>query len=453
MKGLFHVLLLLSACALCACGQGNGTAATVPDPEPEPGKGELTVSLRGGGTVTSFDLPCAAFSEVLVVRSDRPWNVEVAGGETAWLTVEPTSGATAAITVAVHTGEAERKAQIRFSTTDGTASVELPVRQRGSELFGAAPIRDLLLVPVDDPDKGPGPDREELAKLVAAEIDGNPAWLFDGFVFTGSYIHGRSFMATGSHRATLRQDWLEMLERLFADGESIPALEEALEAKRGSIPGAFHRRNVVIFMPDPQAGQTDWGELDGQPLDFNTFEDRITACKWYVDRVLERFAICDFRNIRLAGFYWLTENGGFLPHHLSRVAEHIHDKGLAFYWIPYYGAYGHDRWTEYGFDRAWYQPNYLFESTATLQRLADAWEEARGLGMSIEVEFDANYPLERNADYVDAYEQFGLFDSLDLAYYGARALGYWQEGVAPERAFFRRIAGIIAERQKNFYNR
>lgn len=449
MKGSLNRLLLLSACALCACGQGDDAESPTITPSPEPPQAAfLTVGLRNGEKPETFDHSCEAFSEVLVVRSNRNWKVEISGGETSWLHVEKSSAATVDLSAAVNTGRSDRRARIRFYTSDREASVELAVNQQGSELFGGAPIRDLLLIYVDDPDNGPGPDKQRFEKLVAARIDGEAQWLFDGFLFLGNYFHGRSFMATGQHSPTRRQDWLDMLDRLFAKQESIPALDEALEETRRQIPGPFHRRKVVIFLPDPQAGQTDWGEINGRQMDFNASDDRILACNWYVDRILERFAAANLRNIQLAGIYWLTENGGFLPQHLCQVARHVHDLGLEFYWIPYYEAFGYDRWKEYGFDRAWYQPNYLFQSSTPRQRLIDAWQTAQSLGMSIEMEFDSNYPLERNTDYVDVYEQLGLFDTLDLAYYGDDALAYWQDGIASEQELFRRIAGIIAQRQQ-----
>lgn len=450
MKGSLKRLLLLSACALCACGQGNDAESPTMTTSPEPPQAAfLTVGLRNGEKPETFDRSCRAFSEVLVVRSNRDWVVEISGEETSWLHVEKSSAATVDLSAAVNTGRSDRGARIRFCTTDREASVELAVNQQGSELFGGAPIRDLLLIYVGDPDNGPGPDKQRFEKLVAARINGEAQWLFDGFLFLGNYFHGRSFMATGQHTPTCREDWLDMLDRLFAKQESIPALDEALDKARTQIPGTFQRRKVVIFLPDPQAGQTDWGEIDGRMLDFNSFEDRILACNWFVDRIVERFSEGDFRNIRLAGIYWLTENGGFLPQHLSQVARHIHDKELEFYWIPYYEAFGYERWSEYGFDRAWYQPNYLFQESAPLQRLTDTWQTAQSLGMSVEMEFDSNYPLERNTDYVDIYEQLGLFDTLDLAYYGDAALVRWQDGISSERELFRRIAGIIARRQKN----
>ena len=453
MKGQFLTLLLLSACAFCACEQGNNTGEMAPSPEPEPGTGYLTITARNGEPVTSFDLSIAAFSKVLVVRSDRDWDVRISGNETDWLPVETTPAAAVQITVPVNTQSTEREAMIVFSTSDGAFTTDIPIRQAGSEMFGAAPVRDMLLVYVGDPETSRSLDKERFKKLVAAQIDGNTGWLFDGFIFTGNYYRGRSFMTTGKHAPTVRQDWLDMLDYLFDDEGAIPALEEALEEAKASIPGSFHRRKIAIFMPDPQLNQTDWGEIDGQAMDFSRFEDRITACRWYVDRMLEKFASREFRNIQLCGVYWLTENGGFLPQYLNQVAEYIHGKGLYFYWIPYYEAFGYDNWEAYGFDRAWYQPNYLFQAQATRQRLVDACRTAGELGMSVEAEFDSSYPLERNADYIDVYERLGVFDNLDLTYYGESALEYWQDGLAPERALFERIAGIIIERQKKQYDK
>ena len=58
---------------------------------------------------------------------------------------------------------------------------------------------------------------------------------------------------------------------------------------------------------DTMSSTTYWGALDGRQLDFNRNEDRIAACKWYIDRVRERFARGSYEHIELAGFYWLRE--------------------------------------------------------------------------------------------------------------------------------------------------
>lgn len=48
------------------------------------------------------------------------------------------------------------------------------------------------------------------------------------------------------------------------------------------------------------------------------------------------------------------------PIYGRQIAGHIHGKNLDFLWIPYFNAYNWSQWAEYGFDKAWLQPNWLF---------------------------------------------------------------------------------------------
>ena len=113
---------------------------------------------------------------------------------------------------------------------------------------------------------------------------------------------------------------------------------------------------------DTTSSTTYWGELDGRRLDFSKNEDRLAACKWYIDRVRAAFAAGNYRYVELAGFYWLreivtrpqdtaysyflTRSDILLPH----VADYLHRLNYSFNWIPYYGSRGYDVWPTFGFD-------------------------------------------------------------------------------------------------------
>ena len=71
-----------------------------------------------------------------------------------------------------------------------------------------------------------------------------------------------------------------------------------------------------MMLPDPiihrhyidtTTTTTYWGELGGRRLDFNSNEDRVAACRWYIDQVRARGAQGDYKYIDLAGFYWIRE--------------------------------------------------------------------------------------------------------------------------------------------------
>ncbi len=440
------------ACVLLsACGHSGDDDPQPVKPEPDPPVEEtyLTVATRDGASVEAYDLTFAAFEQTLVVRSNVRWDVS-AGDAAAWLHVTAASAATARVSIDVNTGREVRSGKIVFTTEDAKVRIEIPVTQRFGETIGRAPIRDLMLI-YDATDTGRLFDEKRFAKYLATTDDA-PQWLFDGYLFLTLHRGGKSFGAGYKKPASNKKDWEAVLDYYLADEHSIPALDRAAGELRAKIGGTFHRRKVVIFLPDPQEGQTDWGEIDGRALDFNNYPDRIAACKWYVDRVVEKFAEHDFRNIQLSGIYWLPEHGGFIASNLRQIADYVHSKNLDFHWIPYYDAFGHADWKNYGFDYACYQPNYCFSTTIPRQRLYDAVREAQQAGMGLEVEFDSNYGFDRNVAYIDVYEELGVLEKSNLAYYGGTTIEYWMDGIAEERAFYQRLAKIVAERQKKFYN-
>jgi len=111
--------------------------------------------------------------------------------------------------------------------------------------------------------------------------------------------------------------------------------------------------------------------------------------KAYLGEVTRRFGTARLTHATLSGFYWLNETIGsvdtsFIP----RLADAIHRAGLRFYWIPYYGASGAERWQGLGFDEAWQQPNYFFHPEVPGTRLDTAIARARKTGMGLELEFN-----------------------------------------------------------------
>lgn len=107
--------------------------------------------------------------------------------------------------------------------------------------------------------------------------------------------------------------------------------------------------------------QRDWGELNGKILCFLYREDQVAATRWYVDRVLESFRNANYKNLDLAGFYWVDEDIAYNGDLSLSVSEYIHSKNLLFYWIPYWKAVGYDKWRELGFDMAYLQPNHFLK--------------------------------------------------------------------------------------------
>lgn len=149
-------------------------------------------------------------------------------------------------------------------------------------------------------------DKERLAPYVTyVDKEGTEHWLFDGFIFLEFQDTNRPdaelyAFETGHLRDTGesagKAQWQELIDYYFTDGNGVEALEEAVKEAAARLGKAPQKRKVIMVLPDPvihrhyidtTSSTTYWGALDGRQLDFSRNEDRIAACKWYIDRVRE----------------------------------------------------------------------------------------------------------------------------------------------------------------------
>lgn len=97
-----------------------------------------------------------------------------------------------------------------------------------------------------------------------------------------------------------------------------------------------------------------------------------------------------YEHLQLSGFYWFTEEIDYEDSQLLEMirvtTDYVRSKNLITTWIPYYLASGYNDWRRLGFDMACYQPNYAFSQGIPEQRLYDAADTAKLLGMCIELE-------------------------------------------------------------------
>lgn len=279
--------------------------------------------------------------------------------------------------------------------------------------------------------------------VVHTYADSTKSWFFDSYLFfeyvtypTDGYGFGNKY---GSKPAT-KTEWEWLLGRLFEKGKALDALNNVITKYKAEIGEPSFRHKIVIGLPVPCEGQTNWGSIDGTSLNFIFRSNQVTAASWYVDQVISRFAVANFSNLDLAGFYWVDETTakcGDLP---KDVASYIHSKNLKFYWIPYWNADGAFQWKDYDFDMAYYQPNHYFDKTIIDSRITDACRTARTYKMAVEMEFDSK-ALYNNTDsyysrfqaYIDKFETNGVFEKSSIAYYsGTRGLLDFANSTAPE---------------------
>ncbi|GIP39489.1 hypothetical protein J31TS4_27690 [Paenibacillus sp. J31TS4] len=229
--------------------------------------------------------------------------------------------------------------------------------------------------------------------------------LFDSFTFlpyaTGS--SGRSLVtAPSADKAGNKADFQEYMDFLFDETNQLAALDRATAQAKEALGRPDYRAKVKIAIPRPLPVQTDFGTVDGKPLNFNAaavgdekaLANRAAAAKWYIDEVTKRWDPAKYPNLRLDGFYWLHESIEVLPNNgeermLQAINAYIHEKGLMSYWIPFYQANGFFKWKSLGFDYAILQPNYAFYDSPD-NRPTEAAELAKRFGLGIEIEIHWN---------------------------------------------------------------
>lgn len=290
--------------------------------------------------------------------------------------------------------------------------------------------------------------------------DGRTDWFFDSFLFFEFTDNWQiAFGYNYGTRNARKEDWEWLLNRIFEKGKSLDALNSCIGHYKTIIGEPAFTHKIVLGIVSPVTGQTDWGKLEGETLNFTRRNDQIKAAKWYIDRLIKRFAESAYENLELTGFYWLEEsiaNCGDLP---KDVSEYIHTLNKRFYWIPYWGAMGYNLWEKLGFDAAFLQPNHFFNKEITDDRLESACRTADKFGMGLEMEFDSRVLYEsddsyysRLETYIDAFEKHEVFKRSAIAYYsGTKAiLDMYDSPFVENTLILDRIAGHIVERRNRY---
>lgn len=337
------------------------------------------------------------------------------------------------------------------------AGYEVSAQPAPGKYLPMTDIRDLVLI-YQGGSHRMDYNAEQLRPYVVHEDRfGNRDWLFDGFLFLEfDSGEGVSYHVRGSAPLARKEDWAWLVDRHFESGKGIAALDDCIAAAVRELGEPPFRHKVVIGIPEPPRGQKDWGELEGRKLDFSNEEDRIAACKWYADLLEERFRSSGFRHLELAGFYWLPEILRQSREVTRALGDYVRSKGLRFYWIPYYTAQGYSEWRDLGFDAAYLQPTYFWNSKIGDERVDRACELARTYGMGLEMEFDMRASVkseecrrDRGMGYMSSFRRNGVYRSSAIAYYeGGGGVYYFTKTTAPEdRAFIDTLAYFIRDRR------
>lgn len=293
--------------------------------------------------------------------------------------------------------------------------------------------------------------------VVYQDQQGKKDWLFDGFLFLEFKDGmGHNFAPGYEKKAARRTEWEWLMERQFEKDKAFSALDQCVGQQIEEMGKPSFRHKLIVGIPAPVKGQKDWGEID-HPMDFSKNEDCIEACKWYIDRFLERYRKEGYQHFDLEGFYWVPEDDGPYTDILVPVGDYIRSKNLRLLWIPYWRAIGFDNWKTDKFDFAYIQPNHFFKRNISYERLDAACAFAKGTNMGLEMEFDESAladakdsKRERLISYIRAFEDHDVFKKASVAYYqgGAAIYQLSRSQNTLDKELLNRLAKIIIKRKK-----
>ena len=290
-------------------------------------------------------------------------------------------------------------------------------------------------------------DKDRISPLVSwtDPEDGKEKWLFDSFLAlegctpdgvntfmlgTHEYGTGRAKPAATKAHAEAFLDWWMRPENGFH------ALDEAITDAAARIGEPPSPRYAIIMMPDlsiheryneTSSSALYWGQApDGHRMNFSKPGERAAAYHWWIDSVRERFDAEGFRNLKLGGFYILTEeipttrpglpglgDGGMdgweqnykcWDDVFPEVCNYIHLAGECVVWIPYRNAAGYRYTKELGIDCTMMQPNLLWADDESSYSMDTYLPLLQDWGMGMELEFDDN--ILGNSFYRNRWQQY-----------------------------------------------
>lgn len=235
--------------------------------------------------------------------------------------------------------------------------------------------------------------------------DHSVKWLGTGVLYLEVWAtSGRAFATFADHPWANGSDWSTYLDTLFSHGSHLSRLDSAVALAERTVGSLGHPFPVAVMIPYPDTA-LDTLRFGGRVFHLLDVTERLALVHAWTDSVKARFSAGGFSHLTLYGMYWLQEKaaGGDRPF-LPKAAAVVHQAKLRFLWIPYYWSNGHELWRKFGFDEAWYQPNYFFRLGVPALRLDSAMRQADSLGMGIELEFDPR--LFTNTVYANRFSPY-----------------------------------------------
>ncbi len=255
-------------------------------------------------------------------------------------------------------------------------------------------------------------------------------YFFDSFLFLPCVSFGPSggSMVGSFADPSNLVDWTAYIEDTFKEGYNVDALDSAFGKVKQELGDTSDKKAGVFFtVLYPIHTQTEFGEINGESLDFSNNEHRKKAVKWMIDEQLSLYTQGGYENLDMVGFYWFEEylfNYEYTSQDielLNYTADYLHSLGLKFIWIPWYVANGTTSWESLGFDAVCMQPNLFWMDNPDYDRVKDSISYSKQYGMGMEMEIDplafhSKEHFKRYLIYLEDGMNYGAMDSIKMYY-------------------------------------
>ena len=185
--------------------------------------------------------------------------------------------------------------------------------------------------------------------------------MFDTYYFLGlTSRYGAGYHdVSGKSNPTYKKDWDWYLDKTFAEGGDLDALESAAKTAAMELNDPNFSTKAILMVPCVDSRATNWGEVNGKNLDMSKPADQTTAMNWYMQEVLNRFEAKGYEHIDFIGFTWVGENGDGGGYR-QMVSDFCKANDVHSFWIPYSAAYAQLYGDKYGTENVSLQPNHYF---------------------------------------------------------------------------------------------
>ncbi|WP_203245836.1 DUF4855 domain-containing protein [Sporosarcina beigongshangi] len=224
--------------------------------------------------------------------------------------------------------------------------------------------------------------------------------MFDTFIFLGLRYNesGNQFVDGATNQANY-EDWDNYIKRTFDPTGAIVNLNESAKQNDRVV-------DVYIAIPYPKRNGNII-TLDGREQD-NTVYNRYDMASWYVNNVLNEFSNEKYEHLNFKGFYWLSETVRTVEDEvlISTLSSLVKKHDKFFIYSPHATSTNFYKWSNYGFDAAFLQPNAFRTATPNKEeRLHRAFLNAQIYGTGITIEIDSY-----GAGHVEQGEGVEAFD-------------------------------------------